>query len=389
MKGFFALSALLLLATGCAQPNNNGEDQTNWLNQAVNLFSVQPYAKQLKVVAQNGKPVIGAQILIGSDLNQPFADNFVSTDSSGGFTAPNGWTRQEAVTINAPGFVRATYLKQMPTGQTFTLRPIEGGNLFQLNGATTGHNVKDFDGIVDFGLVIPAISKAGFFNLDISDFISTDTDTITVAGKSMALPSNITLPTQQESYFITLTLDKPSYRLNFKSNGIKTVFAAKGQFPLDDMVNAYQSGKQIFELANVFAMAGGVMATFMLQGNQPVHAQEEKAGRVEATEFRLLDDKGNVRASMGTADNGSVTLTFFDKDLKPRMQIGADGEQASMSFLDGEGTPRYIVAQRNKGNDVMVTFQDSKGKPRYIQSLTKEGAGCWRFAARKNRTTSR
>jgi len=123
------------------------------------------------------------------------------------------------------------------------------------------------------------------------------------------------------------------------------------------------------------AMAGGVMATFMLQGNQPVHAQEEKAGRVEATEFRLLDDKGNVRASMGTADNGSVTLTFFDKDLKPRMQIGADGEQASMSFLDGEGTPRYIVAQRNKGNDVMVTFQDSKGKPRYLQSLTKEGAG--------------
>src|SRR5262249_21152665 len=152
-----------------------------------------------------------------------------------------------------------TYLKQTATGQTYTLRQLEGGNLFQLNGKTTGHNVVNGDGIIDFGLVIPAISKAGFANLDISDFISTDTDTISIAGKSIALPSNITLPKQEESYFITITLDKPNYRLNFKSDGVKGIFAARGRFPLDDMVSAYQSGKQLFELANIFTMSGGII----------------------------------------------------------------------------------------------------------------------------------
>lgn len=262
---FLALSAFLLLTAGCARPTD-GEVQSGWLDQAVHLFTTNPFAKNLVVVDQNGKPISGAQILIGKDINQPFADNFIATDSVGSFEAPKGWTTPESVTINAPGFVRATFLKQLPTGQSFTLRKLEGGSVFQLNGKTTGHSVVDQDGFVDFGLVIPAISKAGFANLDISDFISTDTDTITVAGKSVALPSNITLPRQQESYFITITLDKPQYRLGFKSEGVKTMFAAKGRFLLDDMVNAYQSGKQLFELANSFAMIGGIVKDVTLAG---------------------------------------------------------------------------------------------------------------------------
>lgn len=260
---------IAIAASGCARPGGNADvSSAETMNQFMDLFSSRRFGKNLTVVDQNGKPIPNAQILIGSDLNQPFANNFIATDSVGGFQAPDGWSRPEAVTISAPGFVRATYLKQSPKGQSFALRPIEGGNLYQLNGHTTGHNVVDYDGQIDFGLVIPAISKAGFFNLDISDFISTDTDTITVAGKSMALPSNITLPKQQESYFITIELNKPDYRLNFKNNGMKPVFAAKGRFALDDMVNAYQSGKQIFELANNFSMLGGVIKEVTLNGSK-------------------------------------------------------------------------------------------------------------------------
>lgn len=123
------------------------------------------------------------------------------------------------------------------------------------------------------------------------------------------------------------------------------------------------------------AMAGGMMATFMLHSEKPVHAQEGKAGMVEATEFRLVDAKGNPRASMSTDEKGAVTLTFFDKDLKPRMQLGADGDQAALTFLDAAGTPRYLVCQQNKDNNVLITFQDAKGQPRYLQSLTSEGVG--------------
>jgi hypothetical protein len=121
------------------------------------------------------------------------------------------------------------------------------------------------------------------------------------------------------------------------------------------------------------ALAGGMLATFLVKNSRPVHAQEGKGGLVEATEFRLLDAKGNPRASMSTDEKGAVTLTFFDKNLKPRMQIGADGNQAAMTFLDASGTPRYLVCQQNKDNNVLITFQDAKGQPRYLQSLTSEG----------------
>lgn len=131
------------------------------------------------------------------------------------------------------------------------------------------------------------------------------------------------------------------------------------------------------------ALAGGMLATFMLQSGKPVHAQEEKAGTVTASEFRLVDAKGNPRAAMSTNDKGAVLLTFFDKDLKPRMQLGADGDQASLSFLDGEGTPRYLVAQTNKDNNVLITFQDAKGRPRYLQSLDAEGAAMLAFRGPK------
>ncbi|MBX3475858.1 MAG: hypothetical protein KF754_15920 [Planctomycetes bacterium] len=128
-------------------------------------------------------------------------------------------------------------------------------------------------------------------------------------------------------------------------------------------------------VTGLMAMAGGVLATFMLHSPTPIQAQPGNPGKVEATEFRLVDAKGNPRASMSTSEKGAVTLTFFDKDLKPRMQLGADGDQASLTFLDASGTPRYLVCQQNKDNNVLITFQDAKGQARYMQSLSSDGTG--------------
>lgn len=135
-------------------------------------------------------------------------------------------------------------------------------------------------------------------------------------------------------------------------------------------------------VVSTMAMAGGALATFLMQKAQPVHAQEE-AGVITGKEIRLVDAKGNPRALLDTGEDGSVRFTMFDKDQKPRLQLGADAEQASISFLDGAGTPRYLVAQRNKGNDVLVTFLDAKGRTRYIQSLTSEGASLLAFQGPK------
>ena len=40
-------------------------------------------------------------------------------------------------------------------------------------------------------------------------------DEIRVAGQKLGVPSNISLPKQKESYIITITIDKPIYRMYF------------------------------------------------------------------------------------------------------------------------------------------------------------------------------
>lgn len=254
------LSGLLILAAlGCSK--NNGDDQSA---NHVRLFS--QATNKLVIVDGDGKPVPGAQILIGSQVDQPFANNYVSSDASGEFMAPTGWNTEETVSIQAPGYMRAVYLKQMPKGQTFVVHPLQNSTGHELKGVTSGHNVVDYDGYIDFGIVIPAISKANFFNFDVSSFVSPETDTISIAGRDIKIPTNITLPDQNESYFITLNFNKPNYRLNFKNEGKQKVFAVRGHFPLQDLIDGYQSGKDLFDLVNLFDIQGGAIREINING---------------------------------------------------------------------------------------------------------------------------
>jgi hypothetical protein len=61
--------------------------------------------------------------------------------------------------------------------------------------------------------------------------------------------------------------------------------------------------------------------------------------RTEALE--LVDEVGTVRARMGVARSGSVSLTLLDARGQPRADIGIDGAgSAGISVWDGAGTVR-------------------------------------------------
>lgn len=253
-------TALGLSACGQYQGSPNLDADSN-----AQLMGAQ--STMVSVIDESGKAVAGATVMVGTAANTPIADNILVTDASGKFMPPPGWSSEQPVTVNAQGFVRATYMKQLPKGQTFSIRRKIVAKEIELSGLTSGYQIKDYDGLVDFGIVVPAITKASFFNFDVTSFISPYNDSISVIGRKVNIPSNISLPKQSESYFISITLDKPKYRTIFKNPGQKTVFALKGRFPLNEVVDEVRGGKDFSKLTNYFDIKGGSLREINLVNN--------------------------------------------------------------------------------------------------------------------------
>lgn len=97
----------------------------------------------------------------------------------------------------------------------------------------------------------------------------------------------------------------------------------------------------------------------------------QEAHTVEAEKFVLRDDKGRVRAEMGTIGQGGPPyLHFFDSSQKPRLTLGLenyDSEQepkevmsAAVSLLDASGNERATL--RVMGADSEIRLSDRTGK---------------------------
>jgi len=260
----------LIFTIGCSDKDSERRTPKalpQQLEQVVGLVfnSDLKYQNQIKVTDSFGSPISGAQILIGQSADQPFIGNFITTDENGVVAVPAEWNNAQSVTINAQGYVRRTYLNQSPSGQQFSLNKKSVTEKPELNGITTGYNIKDKDGIVDAALVVPAFTKQNLFNFSIDTFVSPVSDTMTVVGRTVEIPSNISLPKQKESYFLPVTLDKPKYRMFFNDFGPQTVVAIKAQLPLRKMVDDFQNKKPFYEMVNNMSIQGGAIRKVNLQ----------------------------------------------------------------------------------------------------------------------------
>jgi hypothetical protein len=218
-----------------------------------------------KVVSEDGKPVANAQILIGAGADTPFKGNLITTDQNGQFTTPAGWSSAQPVTISAPGFVRATYLSQVASGQSFTIHKGATHGIYELTGETTGIEPVEH-GIADYAIVIPAIQKADLFHFNLGMIISPEMDIITILGQKIKLPSNVTLPTQHQSYFLPFTLSKPNYRNYFSTTGPQKVLALHGQFPFKKVVDKIRAKIPFYEVVNDMTIVGGGLADVNITG---------------------------------------------------------------------------------------------------------------------------
>lgn len=136
----------------------------------------------------------------------------------------------------------------------------------EISGVTNNYKLKDKDGIVDFSLVMPAMTIDELMNFDLARIISPENDTLNILSKKFEVPSNLSLPKQTESYFLSFTLDKPLFRSYVRDLGNYNLYALHGSFPIKKVVDAAQAGQTLFEMVNLFTFHGGGSETIDVKG---------------------------------------------------------------------------------------------------------------------------
>lgn len=177
---------------------------------------------------------------------------------------------------------------------------------YEISGTTSNYKIKNSDGWVDFSLVIPAMNAEELMNFDMAKIMSPVSDTISVLGKSFQVPSNLSLPKQTESYFLSFTLEKLKYRSYLQEVGNYNMYALQGQFPLKDAVSGFQNGKSIFEMVNLFKFYSG--------GAKSVEVKDAVKDVDLAIDAFKFDQQISVTAPQYKADKVMLALSLFKEN---------------------------------------------------------------------------
>lgn len=255
------------------------------------------------VTDEAGKP-LAAEVLVGTDLNAPFPNNLVQTDAQGQATVPAAWQSQQPVTVRSPGYVSVTYLGQDPQSLSFRLRVAPVTTRMELKGTTSGYQIQNNDGQVDFGLIMKGMTKFEALAFDINKVISPESDIIKIVGKETPIPSNVSFPKQRESYVLPITLDKNPYRLYFNQPGQYKILGLKGRFPFKTVVDGMRAEKTFADLVNYFTIEGGTMKDAIISGQ---HTLDLNVAEMKFTE--------SVAVTAPVVQAGEVVLAVTAQDI--------------------------------------------------------------------------
>lgn len=322
-------------------------------------------APQIKVVNQFGEPIAKAQVLIGQTDGNPFRGNFLETNASGVVQIPKEWNAPAHVTVDAAGYIRQTLLNQKPGNMTLRLNTAFLPQRAELRGQVTQLPIVNGDKLIDFGLVMPALTRADILNFDLDQVISPFTDTLTVVGQQAPLPSNVSLPSQKESYIFNLTIAKPTYRLMIPTLGPKRFFAARGRFPFKTVVDKLRGGQPFYEILSDLTLLGGG-----LRETQIINAQTNLD--IPGTE---LEFKNTVQVQAATAQADEVLLMLVASDMAGTL-IPTDVKKATsnqtMTLTSMANKPAYVVSVIKKQSEFM---NHTSGSDRMTASLVPYKAG--------------
>lgn len=363
----FALLGSTLAFTGCNRDKNEKPESSSF-SSTVARYAWSPKAEnaaaQIRIVNHHGEPVAGAQILVGQAPGNPFRDNMVTTNAAGHAAVSSLWRTPAAVTVDARGYVRQTLLGQAPGNMTIKLNPAPLAQQAELRGSVTQLPVVDGDKLIDFALVMPAVSKADLLTFDMGQVISPYTDTMTAAGQTSEVPSNVSIPKQKESYFISVTLNKPAYRLKVATLGPKKFVTARGRFVFKDVVSELRKGTPFHELINHFTIHGGAIRDVAI-----------------VDQITQIDLPGNelqfanvipVRTASANADEVQMVLATVDHSgsmIPTDVKKATHGQPLNLQSMAGRQA--YIVNVIKKQSELM---SNAPGADRMSASLVPYSA---------------
>lgn len=260
-KRFCSVLLIILTLMACQKHNDNpnttpGED-IRWFQRS----------EKILILDEQASPIPKAQLLIGTKSDDSL---WIVSNDAGEIAIPSTWQTLTTITIKADGYQTLTLINQSPSIQTIKLKKLLPLPTLKLQGAVNGITTKDKDGLIDFALTMESFSKNDLFKFDINKIINPNTENISVAGYDIPLPQNIFLPKQKESYFITITLEKPSFTINFPTFGDKSITTIRGRFPFKKVLSDLQNKKPYYEIVNNFEMisSSDSVTSFLSENNK-------------------------------------------------------------------------------------------------------------------------
>lgn len=255
----------------------------------------------------DGKPIAFAEVLIGSKTegNEDGQGPFFRADAAGNVLIPYSY-ENELITVDAPGFVRASFFNQYSDQKKiFNLRKRNLPNKPLLTGSTFNFGKLKNDGVADFGLVINALKLEDIFSFDITKLISAQTDTMEVAGSSVQVPANLTFPTQRENYYIPITLSKENYKLEFSQQGTHRIYTLHGKFPFKEVVKKIRDNAQFGDLINHFSFVSASIRDIQVEGNLKLNLPVGELNFSNPFQFTVPKVE---------PDQSLIAISLFEKD---------------------------------------------------------------------------
>lgn len=364
----FILILGVIFGAGCAKTSSTALQNASSFKMSRWYPSITPDAvPTIQVFNSANEPVKNAKVLIGNGQGANTIDHLLVTDENGQVAAPT-WTETSHITVEAKDFIRQTLLNQNPGVLQVKLNDAYKNPRAVIKGQVTNLPVVNSDKNIDFALVIPTISKVDLLNFDIGAVISPYTDIISIIGIDSALPSNVSLPTQKESYFLPITLSKPEHRVYATTYGPKTYFAMAGKFPFKTVIGELQAGKKFYDIINNFSFVTGGLREITI-------ASPTSELNIPGNEINFANQV-QVKGSAVQADE--VIMALAMNDLSGRF-VPSDVKRLTpaqdMKLNVMAGQPTYVVSFLRKQADFDPATADQADRSsasmlKYTQDMT-------------------
>lgn len=127
-------------------------------------------------------------------------------------------------------------------------------------------------------------------------------------------------------------------------------------------------------LALIAGTLGGVGASHFFWGQAALAESAPQHHKIlVAEEFRLVDDKGRIRASLGMSGGGAGML-LYDRtgQFRAMLMLAPEEGEPVLSLADKDGVHRATVGIRTKETPYLA-LRDNNGKIRLSATLGQDG----------------